>query len=271
MLDNLVSEHGRSEFQFIDVARLPPNVSSKDLWKIEAGIQLSRNPQLDYGPINELLKFKEGINAGLSAKEIANELYGGFKERDILVKLEEFQLIAQYLKFIQQPDVFNRAKRIHEHFIDLRKILAEYHLRKEPTPDERVMARNIGFQLIHDGVQSREFRKLKDVLLNDSSREELWESEKYSKSEPLQVKDTKKIEADQRDAYTETRTIFNNCLDSVRALSEAQQPEKLLQRALTNLTSIDTEYCNLRNPEIKQLVEKIQKVLNDLRLVKPFT
>jgi hypothetical protein len=63
VLEELVSQ-GHSEFKFIEVARLPPNVSSQDLWKLEAGIQLSRKVQLDYGPINELLKFKEGIDAG---------------------------------------------------------------------------------------------------------------------------------------------------------------------------------------------------------------
>ena len=268
VLDNLVLD-GHSNYRFIDVARLPQNVSAKDLWKIEAGIQLSRNKQLNYGPINELLKFKEGIDAGLSAKEIARELYGGFKENDILVKLEEFKLIAEYLQFIQEPNVFNKAKGIHEHFIDLRKILAEFKKRANPAPDEIVRAKHIGFQLIHDGVPAREFRKMKDVLLNDSSKENLWSAEKYSKPELLSIKDEKKIKADQQDGLTEARIIFNNCLDKVKADSEAQKPETLLRRALTNLESIDITHCNLNNPTIKQLIEQIQNVLHNIHSVKP--
>ena len=268
VLDNLVSAYGRSEFSFIEVARLPPNVSTQDLWKIEAGIQLSHNPQLNYGPINELLKFKEGIDSGLSPKEIANELYGGFKEKDILTKLEEFKLIAEYLRFIQEPDVFNKAKGIHEHFTYLRKILNEFEDKINPKIEEKIRAKHIGFQLIHDGVQAREFRKMKDILLDNSAIDELWSAEKYSEPEPLSVKEEKKLLADQRDEFTEARTIFNNCLDSVKAHSEAQQPEKLLERALKNLKSIDTKHCDLNSPPVKQLIEDTRKVLDHLCSVK---
>lgn len=263
VLERLVSVHGNSDFQFIEVARLPPNVSAQDLWKIEAGIQLSRNPQLSYGPINELLKFKEGIDAKLSPKEIANELFGGFKEKDIIIKLEEFKLIAEYLQFIQEPGVFNKAKGIHEHFIDLRKILAEFYT-TSPTPDEKVKAKHIGFQLIHDGVPAREFRKLKDILLHDSVKDELWGAEEHCKSEPLSVKIQKKIKAEQLDEFTTPRIVFNNCLDSVKALSEAQQPETLLLRALKNLKSIDTENRDLGTPKTKQLIEDVKSIVHHL-------
>lgn len=269
VLDNLVHVRGRSEFKFIDVARLPPNVSAQDLWKVEAGIQLAKNPQLSYGPINELLKFKEGIDSGLTAKEIANELFGGFKEKDIKNKLEEFKLIAIYLKFIQEPNVFNKAKGIHEHFIDLRKILEEFNSKVSPSKEILGQAQFIGFQLIHDGVPAREFRKLKDILLNDVTRKELWDASEFSIPEPSSVKYDKKIKADQQDEFTEARTIFNNCLDSVKALSEATQPEKLLRRALKNLESIDAEYCNFDDPGTKQLIKQIQKTLNDLCSIKP--
>ena len=263
VLENLVSL-GRSEFKFIEVARLPPNVSSQDLWKIEAGIQLSRNTQLNYGPINELLKFKEGIDAGLKPKEIANELFGGFQEKDIREKLVEFQLIVEYLRFIHEPNVFNRARGIHEHFIDLRKILAEFK-KTDPKPDETLKVKHIGFQLIHDGVPARDFRKIKDILADLRSKEEFWTALEYSKHEPSNVKRKKKLEAEQNDEFTPARTIFNNCLDSVKASSESQQPEKLLKRALKNINSIDIEYCNLSDPEIKLLIGQVKDALHRLQ------
>ena len=263
VLENLVSL-GRSEFKFIEVARLPPNVSSQDLWKIEAGIQLSRNTQLSYGPINELLKFKEGIDAGLKPKEIANELFGGFQEKDIREKLVEFQLIAEYLRFIHESNAFNRAKRIHEHFIDLRKILAEFK-KIDPKPDETLKVKHIGFQLIHDGVPAKDFRKIKDILADPRSKEEFWTALEYSKHEPSNVKREKKLEAEQNDEFTPARTIFNNCLDSVKASSESQQPEKLLKRALKNINSIDIEHCNLSDPETKSLIGQVKDALHRLQ------
>ena len=263
ILEGLVSV-GQSRFDFIEAARLPPDVSSKDLWKIEAGIQLSRNVQLDYGPINELLKFKEGIDAGISPIEIAESLYGGFKEKDIEDKLVEFKLISEYLRFIGEQGVFNKAKRIHEHFIDLRKILAEFD-KTEPMPDDLVNAKYIGFQLIHDGVPAREFRKMKEILVNGSTREELWEAGKYSRPESSREKMVKRRYAEESDEYTKARTVFNNCVDSIKALSEAEQPEKLINRALKNLKAIDVERANLGKPGIISMLDEVDKVLRDLR------
>lgn len=255
---------GHSEFKFIEVARLPPNVSSQDLWKLEAGIQLSKNVQVEYGPINELLKFKEGIDAGLTPIEIANSLYGGFKEKDILDKLEQLKLIIEYLNFIGEPGVFNRAKGVHEHFIDLRNVLNNFR-KMGAGPDEVVSAKRIGFQLIHDGVPQREIRKIKDILANEKSRKEFWQAIEYSKPEEFNKKREKKIQAEFNDEFTGARTIFNNCLDSTKALSESQQPEKLLRRALTNLESIDFDSPLLKESEIASLILDIEAVIEKLK------
>jgi hypothetical protein len=263
VLEEMVSA-GHSDFRFIEVARLPPNVSSQDLWKLEAGIQLSKNVQLDYGPINELLKFKEGIDAGLSPIEIANSLYGGFKEKDILEKLEQLKLIAEYLIFIGQTGVFNKAKGVHEHFIVLRKILSTFRA-QGASPDEIVSAKRIAFQLIFDGVAQMDLRKIKDILVNEKTKKEFWQAIEYSKPEDYNKKIQQKLQAEQNDEYTSSRTIFNNCLDSVKALSEAQQPEKLLRRALTNLESIDPDPKSLKTPEIVSLLSEIDKILKKIK------
>lgn len=263
VLEELISS-GHSKFKFIEVARLPPNVSSQDLWKLEAGIQLSKNIQVEYGPINELLKFKEGIDAGLKPIEIANSLYGGFKEKDILDKLEQLKLIMEYLNFIGEPGVFNRAKRIHEHFIDLQNILKGFK-KFGAVPDEIVNVKRIGFQLIHDGVPQREIRKIKEILANEKSKREFLKAIEYSKSEESNKKKERKIRAELIDGFTEPRTIFNNCLDSIKALSESQQPEKLLKRALTNLESIDFDSNLLRDPEITALISDIELIIKKIK------
>ena len=42
---------------------------------------MTKNVQLDYGPINTLLKFKEGVDAGLTVIQIAKNLYGGDEKK----------------------------------------------------------------------------------------------------------------------------------------------------------------------------------------------
>ena len=88
----------------------------------------------------------------------------------------------------------------------------------------------------------------------------------YSKPEEKGKKLSKKIKAHQNDAFTETRTIFNNCLDSTKALSEAQQPEKLLKRALTNLENIDNDSKLLQNPDIQSLLSEIEQIISKLKV-----
>ena len=263
VLERLVSL-GHSEFKFIEVARLPPNTSPQDLWKIEANIQLSKNVQVDYGPINEILKFKQGIESGLEPIEIANSLYGGFKEKDILEKLEQLKLITEYLMFIGEPGIFNRVKGVHEHFIDLRTALNSFK-RQGASPDELTSAKLIGFQLIHDGVTQRDLRKIKDILSNERTKKDFWSALDSSKPEKIGAKLEKRITAEQNDEFTKTRTIFNNCVDSAKALSESQQPEKLLKRALTNLESIEQNPEFLIKPEISQLLSSIDNILTKLK------
>ena len=57
----------------------------------------------------------------------------------------EFKLISGIPYFYGEQGVFNKAKRIHEHFIDLRKILVEFE-KTDSEPEDLVNAKYIGFQ-----------------------------------------------------------------------------------------------------------------------------
>lgn len=63
VLRRLHDETSEERFNYFEAVRLPPNMSAKDLWRIEAGIQLSYDLKATYGPINELLKIREGLDA----------------------------------------------------------------------------------------------------------------------------------------------------------------------------------------------------------------
>ena len=264
VLDELASK-GQSKFGYVEVGILPSNVTAKDLWMIEAGIQMGRKVQLDYGPLNELLKFKEGIDAGLSPIEIAESIYGGFKEKDIIEKLEQYKLISRYLQFVKEPGNFRKAEGKHEHFMYLKKMLEDFEKTTDATPDKMAAATHIAFQIIHDGVPAREFRKLKDMLSRETVREELWGALQYSRPEPSSVKIDKKRDAEENDEYTKARTVFNNCVDSLHALKDAENPENLLRRALKNLKAIDTDRADLSVPNIAAMVDEAFGILSALK------
>ena len=108
-------------------------------------------------------------------------------------------------------------------------------------------------------------RKIKDILASDKIKAEFWEAIEYSKPEPVSKKLSKKIEAGQNDAFTDARTIFNNCLDSTKALSESKQPEKLLRRALTNLDNIPEDQNLLQKPDVQELLSEIEQIISKLK------
>lgn len=123
LFEELYDETADEKFKYLDVQVLPSDINKAELWLIEAGIQLSAPQQLDYSPINNLLKLREGINSGLSEKEMAGRLYG-ISEETILLELDRLKLIDEYLSdFISKPGKYYLTKGLAEHFIDLQTIL----------------------------------------------------------------------------------------------------------------------------------------------------
>ena len=125
-LQKLESEKpGRKDYGFLNVARLPENTTEDDVYKIELGLQMSRRVQLDYSATNALLKFQEGIKHGMEPKEIAQSLFGGFKEKEILEKLQQIKLIESYTRWRGEPGNYFpiEKQKITEHFVDAGDVL----------------------------------------------------------------------------------------------------------------------------------------------------
>lgn len=260
-----IVENGNDQFRYIQVSRLPSRVTAEDLWKIEAGIQLSRKVQLDYGPINTLLKFKEGIESGLSAIQIANALYGGYTEEEIHENLEQLKLITKYTKFIGEEGNYKLAEGVNEHFVDLRNILKRARNQGFP-PDEIIAIERIGFQLIFDGVPQRELRKITDILRHEKITKKLYDAIQYSKLESREEKLKKLEEAKSKESFTPTRKIFVDCLDSVKAADESEEPTKLLTRALTNIENVNPKNPAIKSEEARSLIDKIFTIVEQLKL-----
>ena len=263
VIHNIV-ETGDMSFNFLQVARLPPGVNEQDLWLIEAGIQLSKNVQLDYGPINTLLKFKEGIDAGLTAIQVAKNLYGYGDEKQILEKLEILKSITKYLKFIGEPNHFKKADGIVEHFIDLNKIVAA-EKRSGASTDELLAFQNIGFQLIFDGVTQRDLRAMKKIIAEEKSRQQLFKAVEHSKPEPSVKKMERKMKADDEDENTPAVTIFNEARDTAKAVTDSSKPLTNLERAFTNLDTIDGRNSMVSGTEFQKLLERIEKIVDKLK------
>lgn len=120
VLERLQEEEHDPKYEYLQVARLPPTVDPKDLWRIEAGIQLSKEDRLEYGPINERLKLKEGIDRGVNEGEISRVLFGRFSTKQVQDRLKELKLVEDYLEYINQPKQYLLVEGRMQSFVDMR-------------------------------------------------------------------------------------------------------------------------------------------------------
>ena len=174
ILYELHTGEASGRFEFLDVQILPPQIDDKDMWRIEAGLQLSRDKRLVYGPVNDLLKIREGLNAGLSPDEIAATLYGGGGPEEIREKDELLKLIDSYLTYINKPEDYVHVQRMVEHFINLLNFQQWLQKKAGATPRDRHKWLLIAFEMIRSGKFGHmKIRELRDVYATKDSREHL--------------------------------------------------------------------------------------------------
>lgn len=149
ILNQLYREKGDARYSFLEAVRLPPDVSPQDLWRFEAGFQLAVELKADYGPVNELLKIKEGQEYGLHFQEIALILGGDNTTEDVEQKLRVLRLVEDYLRYFGQDNRYSLVERRVEHFINLDNIMHRSQWKKlNPDQEDRVL--HSAYHLIHD-------------------------------------------------------------------------------------------------------------------------
>jgi hypothetical protein len=171
VLRRLYEETGEARFNYFETVRLPFDVSAKDLWNIEAGIQLSVDLQASYGPINELLKIKEGIDCGHSHRQVALVLGGENDEDTVALKLERLKLIESYLRHIGKDYKYSEAERKVEHFIDFQNIMRRRDWKSMSAAEQSRML-TAAFELIRCNVAHLRIREISKIVKDKEARRE---------------------------------------------------------------------------------------------------
>ncbi len=246
------------------VVRLPEDISEKDLWKIEAGLQLSKEKVADYGPVNNLLMIKEGKKAGLSDSEIAASMYG-WTEKQVASDLERLNLIDIFLQFFGQPDNYGLIKtfRLHEHFIDLQKGLVQ-KLKETGEPKKEIAKKlETAFLFLRANITTPEsisithydVRNICKILQDTKATDVLTESfNKY--------KDIKKIPVEK---------LIDNldmASDTKKNREDQQKPIKLIDRAISALNEIDRKGKPFKEEEVKKRLQILGVMVKTLLGIK---
>jgi len=279
------------KFNMMKVARLPNSVNKNDLWKLEAGIQLGKDEIVRYGPINELLKLREGIEAGLGPLEIAQTLYGYEDVKEIEKKLDRLKLIENYLEFNGTPQKYSEAKNKVEHFINLQNIMTYLDSYTDDAELKRDVKRAI-FGLIQDGRSHLEIRKVREMLKYNSEKaldylKQIAEISKprqlqpdLSSESPPDVKssldrqvhetiDEKKWTEDDEDDQVESKTemLWVRAVEALNIEKFKYDIPRLLNAALENLNGIDYTDNQLKTTQCKEIVTKILRHVQQLNKI----
>ena len=264
IISKLYEDTGQEEWKYLEVARLDVSITPEDLWALEAGIQLGKDEIVRYGPINEFLKIREGIKAGMSKRSIVNALYGYDKEDEISEKMDRLALIEQYLKFIGRPKMYSQVRQKVEHFINLQNIIKECDDR-DYDPDRIVRIKYATFQLIKENVQHLEIRKIRQMVEKNLT-EATSEIEKAgARLKPTTPQNHPGESNDDEDEISITQTLFSNATDILDVSNTEGKEIRLLGRAEKNLRALlDYHGDVLTTSEASILIKKIAEHIDSI-------
>ncbi|KKT92442.1 MAG: hypothetical protein UW92_C0001G0008 [Candidatus Jorgensenbacteria bacterium GW2011_GWA2_45_13] len=252
ILSKLHVETGDDRYGFLKVGVLPKTVNEKELWRIEAGLQFAKDFRLEYGPVNELLKLREGVKSGLTFTEISQSLGGRFTEKELQGRLKVLALIDSYLESTNQRGQYIKfqGQRTVELFNSLNDNVVE-PLSKKYSKKAAAEVIPIAFRLIESGnVTYLDLRKLRSVMLDKSAHDIL----------------VKNFEPENRKSLALNDLVdrFQIAKEIVDAKDEQTKPKQLVEKAIALIGAIDPRNPVLRDKEMIKLLEDLQSTLGVL-------
>jgi hypothetical protein len=261
ILSLLHEETHESRFEYIRVARLPKDVDEKDIWRIEAGLQFAKEYRLEYSPINELLKLKEGEENGLKAEEISVTLLGRFSAAGVRERLAVLKLIESYLEFIGKPGQYHivNEKRSMERFNSLQaSVIAPLKKAGELKASEIAKLTVLAFMLIHKtDLSYLDIRFLNKIGADSMARAELYRN--YDAAKPLS------------EPKSRLEENFATAREVIEAHQNKNKPERLLKKALSALQGVGHDHEALDQDSLKSLLNQIKTEVDRLLGVKART
>jgi hypothetical protein len=256
VLQSLHEEDQTGKFEYLEVQVLPEGITEKDLWRIEAGLQLSRDKRLEYGPVNDLLKIREGLRSGLGAAEIAATLYGLKNADEVKEKDKRLALIDSYLTYVGEPDEYTKVNRFVEHFINLQDFLHSME-KKGVKPPERHKWLLRAFEMIRAEMGHMDLRWLRKIAGSPEGAKHFLDS--------IVPKEGKRTAKEHKDTAEKTKQEFKIAREYVELEQDAKKPEVLLQKAQRAIeTLLKHSKDVVANQELHGDVNKLSEMLQQL-------
>lgn len=260
-LEQLHKKAPAGKWEKLWVVRLPQDISDSDLWKIEAGLQLSKERVAGYGPVNNLLMINEGKKAGLKNDQIAASMYG-WTEKQVESDLERLNLIDIFLMFFGQPENYGLIKKaaLHEHFEDIQIGLTNRQKKLGWSKKELGKKLELIFIFLRARILDPTFkfthydtREMCKILHDNEATYALtdtFESEK----------DLRKI------PFKKLFENFDKASDVKKDRVDADKPGKLIDRAITALNNIDRKGVHYKSEiELRTKLKALDSIVKEMK------
>jgi hypothetical protein len=260
-LEELYSEDPNKKWENLWAVRLPKDISEKDLWRIEAGLQLSKEKVADYGPVNNLLMISEGKKAGLSHSEIAASMYG-WTDKQVAADLERLDLIDIFLQFFGQPKNYGLIKRfrLHEHFIDIQKGLVQ-KLKDAGAPKKELTKKlETVFVFLKANIDKPDTISITHYDVRNICKILQDEKSTYALTDSFQQhKDIRKVPVEK------LVDNLDKAIDVKKNRDDKEKPGKLIDRAISALNNIDRKGNHFKEEEVKRKLKELDNIIKEMK------
>lgn len=298
--DDTIPSNIKQHTQYFEAIILPVDADRKEILRLETTYQMGEDAKVDYGPIEKYLKAGDLSEEGFSDAEIAS--FMGIKAKDVAWYLRILKLMNEYLDNFGYTGIYTMLEEKEDPFQKLEAALRGYkagNVTKMWGYDVEADVsdlKTIAFDYIRLGLDQTDFR---DIIRKPSNaqtdaslfaNEEIWRQfsdEHFDTIETVTEEtvediiranpngDLKRLMRARDNAWKEKvgealRENFNRSRDKLNNKQQAAEPLKLLQKAWSALSAVDTSQDSFKEDpgvatfldEIMDLAKKYTEIYN---------
>lgn len=298
VLRDLYRSTSDERFGYMDVAVLPEDATKKELFLLEAGLQMAPDSRVRYGPVTTLVQIRMGLSElGLDKAEVARAM--NMDEEEVVQNLGRLNLMTEYLAFVGRHGQYGTLEGgagvgKYEHFIHIQALQGQHGTREYWPALQRHL-----FVLVDSGVNFDEIRSIRSwkergVRFFADTVKEI-EGDDSTETAPVGDSDLKGLSDDlgavdvasgvqsvtlpspqgsDDDQKAATTLAFERTMEMLDNLKKADKPEELLAQALAKLDAINLpeavvsgakEFTSVPMHKLDDLLDRIDSRVKEIR------
>lgn len=289
--DDSIPANTKQHTQFFEAIILPIDADRKEILRLETTYQMGEDAKVDYGPIEKYLKAGDLRDEGFSDSEISN--FMGVKTKDVSWYLRILDLMNEYLDTYGYTGIYTMLEETEDPFQKLESALRGYKsggvtkMWGYDVEEDVSNLKAVAFDYIRLGLDQVDFRDIirkPTKTQTDASlfaNEEIWKQ--FSEDHFAIVDEVTEESVDDiirdnpdgdlkrmmraRDTAWKDKVSqalnenFNRSRDKLNNKQQAAEPMKLLQKAYSALSAVDTTQPSFKSDSgVEEYLQSIMEM-----------